>query len=368
MTNVNWTRRQVGVAGMVTSTKMRTSISSSLIATQARARGSRKATELVSKAMKIRQSRMLNEELLERSLSWGHSNLITTDDTLLQDLFQFKMSELIEEEEVQGNNALDESGELGTSMLDRVKQMEIAPLSKRHLDVPDAELHLQMEAARKRAQPLTAAENFVHNSGSAAACALIETVACDDDTTTAEKFAMRVIPLQLPGPVAKAVANQVEFASTRLVRNVSETSVTTKLIHGRNARKKTLSTEEELCLINIMHKGAKIKSLKAEYEGKTGKTLSFKEWATYAMTSEDELRNLMAQYRDAKSTLVVANMGLVHAVVSNLYRSLRGDLNVDREMDLVQEGFMGLIRAAELFDPSRVFALVLMQLSGSRGY
>lgn len=50
---------------------------------------------------------------------------------------------------------------------------------------------------------------------------------------------------------------------------------------------------------------------------------------------------------DARNTLVMANMGLVHLVASQLHRPyLRYD-------DLLQEGTIGLIRATETFEPHR---------------
>lgn len=60
---------------------------------------------------------------------------------------------------------------------------------------------------------------------------------------------------------------------------------------------------------------------------------------------------MASNYRQAKHQLVTANIGLVHAVV-NQQRSFFSKTGVTHE-EMVQEGSLGLLRAAELFDPSR---------------
>ena len=66
------------------------------------------------------------------------------------------------------------------------------------------------------------------------------------------------------------------------------------------------------------------------------------------MTSS-QLRRSIARYREAKSALVASNLGLVHAVVAK-NKNYRTDRTYE---ELVQEGSLGLLRAAELFDPAR---------------
>ena len=89
------------------------------------------------------------------------------------------------------------------------------------------------------------------------------------------------------------------------------------------------------------------------------------------MESPKELRRLVSDYRRAKNKLVTSNMGLVHAIVRDYYStssnsshnnkrknnkssSMSGTtkLGITKE-ELIQEGSLGLIRAAELFDPNR---------------
>lgn len=64
---------------------------------------------------------------------------------------------------------------------------------------------------------------------------------------------------------------------------------------------------------------------------------------------EGKLALRVQQYGDldARNALVVANIGLVHLVVSQF------DIRKFRYDDLVQEGIMGLIRATETFEPAR---------------
>jgi RNA polymerase sigma factor (sigma-70 family) len=67
--------------------------------------------------------------------------------------------------------------------------------------------------------------------------------------------------------------------------------------------------------------------------------------------SAKELRRKVSDYRKAKQELVTANLGLVHAVVNQQW-AVYSKLGIAKE-ELVQEGSLGLLRAAELFDPER---------------
>ena len=291
-------------------------------------RTSSTAHDLVHQAMQIRRSRSINEELLNRSLSMTRKSL--RKESIINHLFQ---------ELDQNDNEMT-----GTEMLALVQQQEIAHLTRKHIDVPDSELHLQMEAARKR----SSREIPAFSISEIAASAMIETVACEEDTSTSEKFAMKVIPQQLPGPVAKQFRPSFMEAKESI-------SVVSGIAEKVKRNKRTiLSQEAELRLIKLIHEGAKLNGIKTDFEAENKREITREEWSNLAGKSQKELRRLVAEYREAKTTLVMANMGLVHAVVKNLYRySLSGSADIDKEMDLVQEGSLGLIRAAELFDPSK---------------
>jgi len=115
-----------------------------------------------------------------------------------------------------------------------------------------------------------------------------------------------------------------------------------------------VSHKEELQLAHIIQRGVEVNRLKAKFEKTNSRDITRQEWTDLAkLDSPRELRRLVSNYRQAKNKLVMANMGLVHAVV-------RGRLNVSglsrsgiSYEELVQEGSLGLLRAAELFDPSK---------------
>lgn len=109
---------------------------------------------------------------------------------------------------------------------------------------------------------------------------------------------------------------------------------------------KRLTREEETELTTIVHQGARLNQIKTE-----NPNISRSEWAKVAgLDSPATLRRLISSYRRAKNKLVTSNMGLVYSIIRNGgYLSKRGVT----EEELVQEGSLGLMRAAELFDPSK---------------
>lgn len=66
----------------------------------------------------------------------------------------------------------------------------------------------------------------------------------------------------------------------------------------------------------------------------------------------NDLRKLISDYRMAKEELVLRNVGLVRVLVRSQYARRAEHRGVPIE-ELIQEGLLGLIRTAELFDPSR---------------
>jgi len=120
-------------------------------------------------------------------------------------------------------------------------------------------------------------------------------------------------------------------------------------------QKDLLTRDQEYELARTIQRGAQIHKLKAEYESTHQEPLTKRDWAQLAGLTTAELRRVVSDYRTAKQKLVSSNMGLVHAVVNNQYRRKafkhhRGQITMD---ELVQEGSLGLIRAAELFDPEK---------------
>jgi len=124
---------------------------------------------------------------------------------------------------------------------------------------------------------------------------------------------------------------------------------------SKRPQKDLLTRDQEYELARTIQRGAQIHKLKAEYESTHQEPLTKRDWAQLAGLTTAELRKVVSDYRTAKQKLVSSNMGLVHAVVNNQYRRKafkhhRGQITMD---ELVQEGSLGLIRAAELFDPEK---------------
>ena len=112
-----------------------------------------------------------------------------------------------------------------------------------------------------------------------------------------------------------------------------------------------LTKEYEYTLANAIQAGVHVHKLKADYESQHDKPLSKKEWAALAKLDTTQLRHVVAEYRSAKQELVSSNMGLVHAISRDFIRRPQfKELTLD---ELIQEGSLGLIRAAELFDPNK---------------
>lgn len=121
-----------------------------------------------------------------------------------------------------------------------------------------------------------------------------------------------------------------------------------------------VSREEELQLAYIIQRGAELNLLKSKFEKKEGRDITRQEWTDLAkLDSPKELRRLVSNYRRAKNKLVMANLGLVHAVVRARLGASGSSKNIANTPggisyeELVQEGSLGLLRAAELFDPSK---------------
>merc|ERR1719174_2922513 len=112
---------------------------------------------------------------------------------------------------------------------------------------------------------------------------------------------------------------------------------------------KRISPAQEIELATIIQKGVSLFKVLQRLTEENQREPTNKEWAKAASLTSSQLRRSIASYREAKSALVASNLGLVHAVVKNNknYRSQR------TYEEMVQEGSLGLLRAAELFDPSR---------------
>lgn len=156
------------------------------------------------------------------------------------------------------------------------------------------------------------------------------------DASFMEKVAMSSIPQQLPRAAVDALTKRKQDQ-----------------YHSLNSGADRVTHEEELELGRMIQRGVALHKLKNDFEEKQGREITRAEWTEIAkLDSPKELRKQVSAYRRAKQLLVSANMGLVHAVVKKQYGSIKRTTGLTKE-ELIQEGSLGLLRAAELFDPSR---------------
>ena len=230
-------------------------------------------------------------------------------------------------------------------------------------EVPDAELALQLEAARRRSA-----------RGDAAAAAAAQSER--EGATPLEAMAMGAVPSQLPGPAVRTVAvkaraamlNQTKKRNKKTEAVVAATAAAapkrprariaskTKAISSKVAKSKKsllLSAEEEVELARTIQRGVDLHKTKADVEAFRGRAITREEWAKAAsLPSTRDLRRHISDYRTAKSDLVTANLGLVYSVARSKHGNRLRNAGISED-ELVQEASIGLIRAAELFDPER---------------
>lgn len=158
------------------------------------------------------------------------------------------------------------------------------------------------------------------------------------DASFLEKVAMSSIPQQLPRPAVAAL---------------SKRKTSKKKIQDLDFATHRVTPEQELELGKLIQKGVALHKAKLELEATLKRDVTRQEWTEHAgLSSPKELRRQVSDYRRAKQLLVTANMGLVHSVVKQQLHSAGTKMGITYE-ELVQEGSLGLLRAAELFDPSR---------------
>ena len=164
-------------------------------------------------------------------------------------------------------------------------------------------------------------------------------------------------------PATATAASFVKFVKqtpppASVVRRKKTKLSSSSSISLQEGRMPLLTQEEEYALARTIQSGTRVHKLRSEYESThhssdTNNTpLSNTEWARLAGITPDELTTLLSNYRSAKRELVGRNIGLVRAVVRSSYARKADYRGIPIE-ELIQEGSLGLIRAAELFDPER---------------
>jgi RNA polymerase sigma factor (sigma-70 family) len=111
-----------------------------------------------------------------------------------------------------------------------------------------------------------------------------------------------------------------------------------------------LTPEEEVLLSYQIQKGMEIENARAELESELGRKPTAYEWAhVVGVDSIEDIKKQLQKSSKARSAMINANLRLVVSIC-RAYQS-RGLIF----QDLVQEGTVGLMRAAEKFDPAKGF-------------
>lgn len=173
------------------------------------------------------------------------------------------------------------------------------------------------------------------------------------DVNAEEKMRLSAVTRRAAASAASTIKKPKSAPKLKLKNTKKVADTGTKSVVVKKKKSSTLLTrEQEYALARVIQRGVEIHKLRDDYESANSSSLSKREWATLAgLDTPNDLRRVVAEYRDAKRELVSSNVGLVHAVArQNSYRAARTGVSYE---ELVQEGSLGLIRAAELFDPER---------------
>ncbi|CAB9523354.1 sigma factor SigA [Seminavis robusta] len=135
--------------------------------------------------------------------------------------------------------------------------------------------------------------------------------------------------------------------------------------NNQNKKKKTalLTKEQEIVLTQQIRALRKAETVRDEYLLATNhSSASEADWAqACGLESSLELRKVIRLGQEARSQLVQSNMGLVVSIAKKHHASLKHAMEAGQGsvgtiltlQDCLQEGQIGLIKAAERFDPSR---------------
>ena len=179
----------------------------------------------------------------------------------------------------------------------------------------------------------------------------------DTSANEMELLAMNTITEQLPYPILRSLERKQDRrpAATkelkrRTIKNQSPDTYNENLNFEVNGR---VSVEEEIYLAQMIQMGVKLQQVKQQLQEQADTTeISRTEWANAVQMTPKQLRQTLLAIRKAKHQLVTANIGLVHSVVKQQFGTNAKAVGITTE-ELVQEGSIGLLRAAELYNPDR---------------
>ena len=125
----------------------------------------------------------------------------------------------------------------------------------------------------------------------------------------------------------------------------------TEIAHAIRAYATTMRIKDDLCNWMSKERSSRISGL--------NKVPSEEHWAAACNLSVSELHDVIQRGQEARSRLVNGNVGLVTSIASKYHNILiqkvgvsGGTLKLD---DLIQEGYIGIMDAAERFDPEKGF-------------
>jgi RNA polymerase primary sigma factor len=123
----------------------------------------------------------------------------------------------------------------------------------------------------------------------------------------------------------------------------------------KKSSKRLLSRDEEHTLTYAISDLQKAKQVRNELSLHRNAAYhpSEAEWAKACGCSLLELRRIVHEGKEAKAELISKNAGLVNQIASRYHRRSSGSILTIQ--DMIQEGNLGLMVAAERFDPSRGF-------------
>lgn len=119
------------------------------------------------------------------------------------------------------------------------------------------------------------------------------------------------------------------------------------------SREELLGQAEVITLATVIREGVTVEDTQATMRSTLGRRPSLSELATELGLDAKEVQRRRMAGTAAKNTLVAANLRLVTSVARKVSKSMNGAGSSLAFDDMMQEGSVGLIRAAEKFDASR---------------
>lgn len=164
---------------------------------------------------------------------------------------------------------------------------------------------------------------------------------------------------------SRAVSIGRRHKHARMIRSKSLSSVArierkSSTSSSDQQRADLLSRDEEGILTNQLRSMREAIRVRDELAAEANEAPTEEKWAKLCGVSEVELRRIMYEGKEARSVLVSANEGLVTSIAKRHYYALKqatesggGVGTILTLHDMIQEGNLGIMKAAERFEPER---------------